>query len=62
MEKRVKESLEQIIALIEQDYREGDKEYQAVIIARRVLKPAHIDITPEVEEKMFEYRREGWDD
>jgi hypothetical protein len=51
----LEKALRDIVHLIKNDYREGDKEYQAVIIAESAL-------VFDVEEEMFSYRREGHDD
>lgn len=51
----LEKALRDIVQLIKDDYREGDKEYQAVIIAESAL-------VFDVEEEMFSYRREGHDD
>jgi hypothetical protein len=53
--KRLRKALADISALIAQDYCEGDKEYQAVIIAKAALEF-------DDEEEMFLLRREGYDD
>lgn len=60
---RLRRALEEISSLIQQDYREGDKEYQVVIIASNALnKTKYVDMSAEQEEEMFSYRREGIDD
>ena len=53
--KVLEKALKDIAELIKSDYREGDKEYQAVIVAEKAL-------AFDLEEEMVSFRREGHDD
>jgi hypothetical protein len=53
--KVLERALKDIAELIKSDYREGDKEYQAVIVAETAL-------AFDLEEEMVSFRREGHDD